>query len=64
MGLWHDSGPAIEHQGGAHHPRRMGAVCGCMGDLGGAGMILLSGIGLLLIGSAVWHEIQVRRGKR
>lgn len=21
-------------------------------------------IGLLLIGSAVWHEIQVRRGKR
>ena len=34
------------------------------GSLGGAGMIILSGMGLLLIGSVVWHEIQVWRGKR
>jgi len=27
-------------------------------------MIVLAGMGLLLIGSAVWHEIQVWRGKR
>jgi len=25
---------------------------------------ILAGMGLLLIGSAVWHEIQVWRGKR
>ena len=25
---------------------------------------ILAGMGLLLIGSAVWHEIQVLRGKR
>ena len=29
-----------------------------------AGVIILAGMGLLLIGSAVWHEIQVLRGKR
>lgn len=32
--------------------------------LRGGPVILLSGMGLLLIGSAVWHEIQVWRGKR
>ena len=30
----------------------------------GAGMTILAGMGLLLIGGAVWHEIQVWRGKR
>lgn len=54
----------VEGEGRTRHPRWMGAVCGCVGGVGGAGMILLSGIGLLLIGSAVWNEIQVWRGKR
>lgn len=27
-------------------------------------MTILAGMGLLLIGGAVWHEIQVKRGKR
>lgn len=54
----------VEGEGRTRHPRWMGAVCGCVGGLGGSRMILLSGMGLLLVGSAVWHEIQVWRGKR
>lgn len=44
----------LRHRPGHLHP----AV------LRGGPMIILSGIGLLLVGSAVWHEIQVWRGKR
>lgn len=54
----------VEGEGRTRHPRRLGAVCGCVGGLGGASMIVLAGMGLLLIGSAVWHEIQALRGKR
>lgn len=34
------------------------------GGVGCAAVITFAGMGLLLIGSAVWHEIQVWRGKR
>lgn len=37
---------------------------GIGGGVGCAAVITFAGMGLLLIGGAVWHEIQVWRGKR